>query len=156
MADVNHCISKQLVASAQGTGRGIALEDLTGIRRRVSVPRRQRATLHSWAFHQLRAFLEYKARRAGVLVVAVDPRNTSRTCPTCGHIDKQNRISQAVFCCTRCGHAGPADHLAAETIRRAAVTRPHVAPADAKTTPCTRHRTAAEGSDKPPTSVGGR
>src|SRR5262249_54851478 len=52
-SDVNHKVSKRIVAEAQGTGRGIALEVLQGIRDRVSVRQPQRATLHSWAFFQL-------------------------------------------------------------------------------------------------------
>jgi putative transposase len=62
--DTNHCISKQLVAEAERTGRGIALEDLEGIRERVRLRKPQRATLHSWAFHQLGQFVAYKAQRA--------------------------------------------------------------------------------------------
>ncbi len=124
--DTNHCISKQLVQSAKDTGRGIALEDLTGIRERVTARRSQRARLHSWSFFQLRAFVTYKARRAGISVIFVDPRNTSRTCPACGHIDKRNRPNQSTFSCVRCGFAGLADHIAAENIRRAAVNRPNV------------------------------
>lgn len=34
-ADVNHQISKRIVAEAERTGRGIAVEELTGIRERV-------------------------------------------------------------------------------------------------------------------------
>lgn len=120
----NHCISKALFASAKDTGRAIALEDLTGIRDRLTVRRGQRATLHSWAFGQLRQFVSYKAKLAGVPVVFVDPRNTSRTCPVCGSIDKANRKSQSFFSCVTCGFAGLADHIAAENIRRAAVNRP--------------------------------
>lgn len=59
--DVNHQISKRIVAKAERTGQGIALEDLTGIRDRVRARKPQRATLHSWSFHQLRTFIEYKA-----------------------------------------------------------------------------------------------
>lgn len=124
--DVNHTISKRIVAKAKGTGRGIALEELTGIRERVTVRRHQRATLHSWSFSQLRQCIEYKARLAGVPVVLVDPRNTSRTCPVCGCVDKRNRPSQSKFSCTSCGYAGFADYIAAENIRRAAVNRPNV------------------------------
>lgn len=126
--DVNHVISKKLVAKAKGTGRGIAVEDLTGIRERISVKKAQRRVQHSWAFHQLRSFIEYKARLAGVAVVLVDPRNTSRTCPQCGLIDKRNRPNQAHFRCIGCGFAGPADTIAAGNIaRRAAVMRPYAA-----------------------------
>jgi IS605 OrfB family transposase len=131
--DTNHCISKKLVAEAKDTNRALALEDLQGIRARVTVRRSQRATLHSWAFYQLRSFVTYKAKRAGVPVFLVDPRNTSRTCPACGHIDKANRPSQSKFSCVVCGCAGLADHIAAVNIgRRAAVNPPIVARDEAK------------------------
>src|SRR3990167_2509339 len=118
---VNHCISKSLVAKAKDTGKGIALEDLKGIRDRITVRKAQRRILHSWAFFQLRAFIEYKAKLQGVPVVLVDPRNTSRTCPVCGCVDKANRPTQSLFSCIKCGHSAHADFNAAENIRRAAV-----------------------------------
>ncbi len=125
--DTNHCISKSIVVKAQGTGRGIALEELGGIRDRVTVRKSQRATLHSWAFDDLEQKIRYKARLYGVKVVHVDPRNTSRTCPECGCIDKHNRPSQSRFNCVACGFSGLADHIAAINIgRRASVNRPHV------------------------------
>ncbi len=131
--DVNHRISKQLVAKAKDTNRAIALEDLHGIRERVTVRRKQRAILHSWAFFQLRSFVTYKGKRVGVPVFLVDPRNTSRTCPACGHVDKANRPSQSKFSCVVCGFAGLADHIAAVNIsRRAAVNQPIVARVEAK------------------------
>jgi putative transposase len=123
----NHCISKSIVAEAERTGRGIALEDLKGIRERVRARRPQRATLHSWAFSQLGGFIVYKGALAGVSIVFVDPRNTSRECPDCRHIDKANRPTQALFRCTACGLAGPADTIAARNIAvrgRAVVMRP--------------------------------
>lgn len=125
--NVNHTISKRLVAKAKGTGRGIALEDLTGIRDRLNGSKAQRRSQHSWAFAQLRSFIVYKARLAGVPVALVDPRNSSRTCPACGTSDKRNRPTQAYFSCVSCGFAGPADTIAAENIRRAAVIQPDAA-----------------------------
>ncbi len=126
--DVNHVTSKAIVREAKGTGRGIKLEDLSGIRGRVTVRTAQRADAHSWAFSQLRRFIAYKAALAGVPVVLVDPRNTSRECPECGLIDKRNRPSRDVFCCRRCGLAGSADHIAARNISgRAAVMQPDAA-----------------------------
>ena len=131
--DTNHCISKKLVAKAKGTNRAIALEDLEGIRSRGTVRRAQRATLHSWAFYQLRSFVTYKAKRVGVPVFLVDPRNTSRTCPAWGHVDKTNRSSQSKFFGVVCGFAGLADHIAAINMgRRAAVNPPIVARDEAK------------------------
>ena len=70
-----------------------------------------------WSFSQLRLFVEYKAKLAGVPVVTVDPRNTSRTCNACGHCEKANRKSQAEFCCKQCGHSENADLNAARNIR---------------------------------------
>jgi IS605 OrfB family transposase len=123
--DVNHCISKSLVAKAKDTERGIALEDLTGIRSRITVRKPQRRTQYSWSFHQLRMFIEYKAKLAGVPIVFVDPRNTSRTCPNCGAIDKRNRSGEK-FQCVSCGFVGFADHIAAVNIGRVAVNQPDV------------------------------
>lgn len=128
--DQNHVISKRVVAIAKGTGRGIAIEDLGGIRDRTTVRRRQRARHANWAFAQLRAFLEYKARAAGVPCVAVDPGNTSRMCPACGHLAKENRPAQDRFLCIACGLAGLPDAFAARNISfraRAAVMQPMVA-----------------------------
>lgn len=122
----NHRISKQIVEKAKGTGRGIAVENLTGIRDRVRLRRSQRDNLHSWAFHQLRSFLSYKAQLAGVPLVAVDPRYTSQTCSVCGHREKSNRVSQSSFLCKSCGYAAHADYNAAVNISRAAVNPPYV------------------------------
>lgn len=131
--NVNHIISKRLVEKAKGTNRGIALEDLKGIRDRITVRRSQRRQHHSWSFHDLRTKLEYKARLAGVPIALVDPRNTSRTCIKCGSIDKKNRPSQAVFCCVSCGFSGHADTIAARNIShradiasRVAVNQPDI------------------------------
>lgn len=124
----NHRISKHIVTTAQGTQRAIGLEDLSHIRTRTTVRRSQRARQHGWAFHQLRTFVEYKARRAGVTVVLVDPRNTSRTCSQCGHCEKANRRSQADFHCLHCGYSLSADLNAARNIasraQAALVNRP--------------------------------
>lgn len=85
-ADTNHVISKRIVTEAERTGRGIALEDLGGIRDRVRLRRPQRVTLHSWAFAQFGSFLAYKARRVAVALVHVDPAYTSQGCSACGHV----------------------------------------------------------------------
>jgi putative transposase len=127
----NHNISRRIVEKAKDTQRGIALEDLGGIREGVTVRKAQRSTLHSWSFHQLRQFIEYKAKRAGIPVVAVDPRNTSRTCPCCGCIDKANRRTQKKFLCIDCGYSGLADYVASVNIRRrAVVNQPNVPTTD--------------------------
>ena len=116
--NVNHSISKRLVVKAERTKQAIAVEELTGIRQRTRASGPQQRARHSnWAFAQLRHFITYKARRAGIPVIAVDPRNTSRTCAACGHCEQANRRSQAEFCCVVCGHQAPADVNAAINIR---------------------------------------
>ena len=122
-ADVNHCISKQLVSKAQCTKRSIAVEDLKGIRARTKVRKPQRAKHHNWSFAQLRCFLSYKAQLNGVRVVAIDPRNTSRTCSVCGHCEKANRKSQSEFVCKVCHHSANADVNAALNIQRLGIVK---------------------------------
>jgi putative transposase len=121
--DTNHCISKRLVAKAERTKRAIVLEDLKGIRTRARVKGPQQRARHSnWAFGQLRAFISYKAQRAGVAVGFVDPSYTSQRCSVCGHTERRNRRSQAEFCCVMCGHASSADYNAAINIEWAALS----------------------------------
>ncbi|WP_326691158.1 transposase [Streptomyces sp. NBC_01795] len=114
----NHIIAKKLVHTAERTSRGIGLEDLSGIRQRVTARKVQRSRLHSWAFAQLGAFVEYKARRVGVPVVFVDPRNTSRQCSECRHTHRTNRVSQARFACRSCGAVLHADHGGTSLLER--------------------------------------
>ncbi|CCK26085.1 putative transposase IS891/IS1136/IS1341 family [Streptomyces davaonensis JCM 4913] len=116
-AHVNHRISKEIVSVAQRTGRGIAVEELGGIRERVRLRRDQRATLSSWPFHQLAQHLAYKAKRAGVPFLEVDAAHTSQRCPRCGHTERANRPDRDHFRCRRCGLAGPADHVAGVNVR---------------------------------------
>lgn len=132
----NHVISKQIVKNAKDTNRAIALEKLTGIRSRVTVRKQQRDNLHSWSFYQLKSFISYKAELAGVPLIEVDPRNTSRECAACGHTDKANRKSQSSFLCTICGYAANADCNAAVIIsRRAVVNLPYISTTSAIVSP---------------------
>ena len=77
------------------------------------------------ALSQLGEFLHYKARLSGGQIIEVDPKNTSRRCSSCGHVARENRESQAVFVCKKCGHKDNADHNAALNILARAL-RDHV------------------------------
>ena len=68
------------------------------------------------ALAQFGEFLRYKARLSGGQVIEVDPQNTSRRCSSCGYVAQENRESQAVFLCKKCGHEDNADHNAAVNI----------------------------------------
>jgi putative transposase len=113
----NHVISKTIVANARRTGRGIALEDLTHIRERVTAKGKDaRNKLGGWGFSQLGTFIDYKARLAGVDVVYIDPAYTSQTCHACGHRERSNRKNQSDFRCKACGREANADVNAALNI----------------------------------------
>ncbi|HEX7031695.1 MAG TPA: zinc ribbon domain-containing protein [Nitrososphaera sp.] len=69
--------------------------------------------------------------REGVPVRIVDPKNTSRECPKCHHVDTRNRPTRNHFKCIKCAYEAMADHVAATSIAaRAAivVNQPIVAP----------------------------
>lgn len=114
--NTNHVISKKIVQLAKDTSRSIALEDLKGFNGRQTVRKAQRERFGKWAFLQLRNFVEYKAQIAGIPVILINPKNTSRRCSQCGHIDKANRKSQSEFVCVHCGFSLNADINAAKNI----------------------------------------
>jgi putative transposase len=120
--DINHCTAKAYVEAAKGTGRGIALENLSGILSRITARGGDaRDSLHGWSFCQFRTFLEYKALNAGVPTVFVNPAYTSQECAECRHRDRRNRKTQATFRCVSCGHTDNADRNAARVIRARAL-----------------------------------
>ncbi|GAB3356490.1 MULTISPECIES: RNA-guided endonuclease InsQ/TnpB family protein [Giesbergeria] len=87
---------------------------------------------------EFRRQLEYKLQWSGGMLVAVLPQNTSRTCPACAHVSKDNRRTQAPFLCVACGYQNHADVVGAmnvlerglrllacgEDVSRAKVARP--------------------------------
>jgi len=126
--NTNHIISKEIVNKAKGTSSAIAIEDLTGIRMRTTVKKGNRYIHNSWAFYQLRLFIEYKAMEAGIPLIVIDPHNTSRECPNCHTISKKNRPERSIFKCISCGLEGEADYIASLNIRnRAVANQPIVA-----------------------------
>ena len=60
--------------------------------------------------------LEYKQQWRGGLLVKIDPRYTSQTCSSCGHVAKENRPTQAKFECVSCGFSENADINASRNI----------------------------------------
>ncbi len=73
--------------------------------------------------------LTAKAESAGREVMAVDPRNTSRRCPACGHTAKENRPTQEKFHCQACAHQAHADTVGALNVLRAGLVRRDANPA---------------------------
>lgn len=64
--------------------------------------------------------LESKCKEFDRSFAKVDPKNTSRTCSSCGHVDKKSRKTQSKFQCTKCGHEMNADENAAVNIMKKA------------------------------------
>ena len=62
--------------------------------------------------------LAHKAEWAGRVVIPVNPRNTSRTCLECGHVARENRITQAEFRCVECSFVEHADIVGAVNVLR--------------------------------------
>ena len=57
------------------------------------------------------------ANKRDIAVSWVNPKYTSQQCPICGHINKNNRIIQEIFCCEKCFHNNNADINAAVNIK---------------------------------------
>ena len=57
------------------------------------------------------------ANKRDIAVSWVNPKYTSQQCPICGHINKNNRITQEIFCCEKCFHNNNADINAAINIK---------------------------------------
>lgn len=117
--NVNHQISRELVNIVAGTPGGvIVLEKLDGIRSRTRGSKRFNRMVGNWAFRQLADMIVYKAERAGIPIVWVDPRNTSKMCSCCGHATRANRPDQAHFRCVSCGFQANSDYNAARNLSR--------------------------------------
>jgi len=72
---------------------------------------------------EFRRQLQYKLDWNGGILIAVPPQNTSRTCPACGHVSKDNRRTQADFACVSCGYKNNADIVGAINVLRAGHAR---------------------------------
>lgn len=92
---------RQMTKSARGTieNPGTNVAQKAGLNR----------SLQDAALTKLATRISVKAEEAGRRVWLLNPRNTSRTCPACGHVSAKNRPSQAVFCCVSCGYTANAD-----------------------------------------------
>ena len=117
---------KNMTASAKGTieNPGKNVKQKAGLNR----------AMQDTALGELRRNLEYKCGR----LIEVNPAYTSQTCSECGHVDKENRKTQARFLCVSCGFASNADTNAAMNIRRLGMARLHGEVSGISTVPMNR------------------
>jgi IS605 OrfB family transposase len=83
------------------------------LKRRLS--KNMRRSIGTWAYRYWLRRLEMACETNRVSFRTVAPFYTSQTCPSCGHVDRGNRVGQ-VFRCLACGHTGNADIIAAMNI----------------------------------------
>ncbi len=112
-----HVASKRLVQWAESIGaRKIILEDLSNIRKSsLNKGKQLRSKVHRWPYGMFTFFVTYKAAAMGITTEKVSPRNTSRMCHKCGHIDKSNRNGFS-FKCRSCGYSADSDWNASKNI----------------------------------------
>ena len=112
--DINHTITKALVDKYEANTLFV-LEDLTNVRtatEKININNRYVSV--SWAFYQFRQLLEYKAKMNNSIVIVVNPKYTSQTCPKCGHIEKANRDKKNhIFKCKNCNYQSNDDRIGA-------------------------------------------
>jgi putative transposase len=106
---------KNMSASASGTlaQPGTKVKQKSGLNRSILD--------QGWG--DFRRMLEYKQVWRGGHVIAVSAMYTSQTCPSCLHVSKNNRKTQADFACVKCGYASNADFVGAVNILRAGHAR---------------------------------
>jgi len=67
-------------------------------------------------WHMFKVMLEYKSKWYGSILILVNPQYTSQKCFACGYTDSENRKTQELFECIKCGHSENADINAAKNI----------------------------------------
>lgn len=67
-------------------------------------------------WYMFQKLIEYKMHWRGGKVIYIDPKYTSQKCSKCNHISKENRKSQAIFECVKCGYESNADLNASKNI----------------------------------------
>lgn len=74
-----------------------------------------RKAIAPWTYRRVLTRIEHKTQENRILLVKVDPANTSRTCPNCGAARKENRRGEKFLCLT-CDHRGDADTIGAQNV----------------------------------------
>jgi len=100
------------VANMSATAKGTAEQRGKNVKAKAGLNK----SILDQGWHEFRRQLEYKQAWRGGIVIAINPRNTSRACACCGHIAAENRTTQSRFECVSCGYAENADINAAQNI----------------------------------------
>jgi len=109
----------RIVEEAIRQSYAVAVEDLTGLREAIrELPKEHRVKLMALAYRRLLWWIKWQAAKRGVMVVEVDPRDTSTTCPKCGA--KMTEVRHRRMRCTACGFEEDRDVVAILNIEKRA------------------------------------
>jgi len=109
----------RVVEEAKRRSYAVAVEDLTGLIASIrELPKEHRVKLMALAYRRLQWWIKWQAAKRGVVVVEVDPKGTSTTCPKCGA--KMTEVGQRRMRCTACGFKAGRDVVAVLNIERRA------------------------------------
>ncbi len=86
----------------------------TKVKRKLN--RGLRKTIGNWNYSYWLSRLERNCEENRVRFTSVNPSYTSQICNSCGHSDRNNRLSQDKFSCIKCNHTDHADVNAAKNI----------------------------------------
>ena len=96
---------KKMTKSAKGTKE----EPGKNVRQKAGLNR----SMQRQGIGEVNRQLKYKSDWRGGVYLACPAPYGSQRCPSCGHISKENRKTQELFQCVKCGFTGNADWVAA-------------------------------------------
>jgi len=112
-------VAKIIVEEARERRYAVAIEDLTGLVEVIrELPKEHCVKLMTLAYRRLLWWIKWQAAKRGVMVVEVDPRGTSTTCPKCG--GEMEEVGHRRMKCTVCGFEAGRDVVAVLNIERKA------------------------------------
>jgi len=114
--------AKIIVEEARERQCAVAVEDLTGLREAIrELPKTHKVKMMALAYRRLLWWIKWQAAKRGVVVVEVDPRGTSTTCPKCN--GRMTEVGHRRVRCTACGFETGRDIVAICNIEKRARER---------------------------------
>jgi IS605 OrfB family transposase len=113
---INHKISAAIIKFTLSCYAGvIKLEDLSKIDKSIN---ENKWMSRNWTYYELQKQIEYKAKLNNINVVYIDPKNTTKECSSCGHINKEIKLGTRKYECPVCKTKHNRDYNAAVNIAR--------------------------------------
>jgi IS605 OrfB family transposase len=94
-----HKVSKTIAEIVAREKVKPVMEESKNMREKMKYDRRMNRRLHSIPFRKIQSTISYKSLERGYKPETVDAKNTSKTCPICGELNKPNG---QVYTCRRC------------------------------------------------------